>query len=94
MLTALFAYIYLRYTSPEYIASGQYTANVVLFGALRGLNVSLAVSSAIDAGMSTIFVGLGEGPYILQEQSPAVFASCESVVKWKGLQLIWDCTGN
>lgn len=37
----------LRYTEPAYNASGQYTAPVILFGALIGLNVGLAVSSAI-----------------------------------------------
>jgi hypothetical protein len=47
VLTALFAYLYLRYTEPAYNASGQYTAPVILFGALIGLNVGLAVSSAI-----------------------------------------------
>ncbi|KAJ9106065.1 hypothetical protein QFC20_004127 [Naganishia adeliensis] len=79
LLTALFAYLYLRYTSPAYNASGQYTAPVILFGALIGLNVGLAVSSAIDAGVSTIFVGLGEDPYILQERSPALFAEIQRV---------------
>ncbi|KAJ9093201.1 hypothetical protein QFC21_006518 [Naganishia friedmannii] len=103
LLTALFAYLYLRYTSPAYNANGAYTAPVILFGALIGLNVGLAVSSAIvcffsitagdenkltysiflwgyqDAGVSTIFVGLGEDPYILQERSPALFAEIQRV---------------
>ncbi|KAI5449166.1 putative choline transporter, variant 2 [Naganishia albida] len=79
LLTALFAYLYLRYTTPAYNADGQYTAPVILFGALIGLNVGLAVSSAIDAGVSTIFVGLGEDPYILQERSPALFGEIQRV---------------
>jgi len=73
MLSSLFAYLYLRLTHPAYNASGQYTAPVILFAFLIGLQCSLTTSSAINAGVSTIFVGLGEDPQVLAERAPALF---------------------
>ncbi|KAK4688034.1 hypothetical protein P7C73_g2079, partial [Tremellales sp. Uapishka_1] len=72
-LCALFGYLYLRFTNPAYNTSGQYSAPVILFSFLIGLNESFTISSAIDAGVSTIFVGLGEDPMVLADRSPALF---------------------
>ncbi|KAJ7680327.1 plasma-membrane choline transporter-domain-containing protein [Mycena polygramma] len=74
MLSSLFAYLYLRITAPAYNADGNYTAPVLLFAFLIGLQCSLTLSSAIEAGVSTIFVGLGEDPQILAIRAPALFA--------------------
>ncbi|KAG0693390.1 plasma-membrane choline transporter-domain-containing protein [Suillus ampliporus] len=60
LLCSLFGYLYLRLTHPAYNADGQYTAPVVLFSFIIGLQCSLTMSTAIEAGVSTIFVGLGE----------------------------------
>jgi len=73
LLSSLFAYLYLRYTAPSYNAEGQYTAPVMLFAFLIGLMCSLTLSSAIEAGVSTIFVGLGEDPQVLAVRAPALF---------------------
>ncbi|KAI0745667.1 plasma-membrane choline transporter-domain-containing protein [Earliella scabrosa] len=74
LLCSLFAYLYLRYTNPSYNADGQYTAPVLLFAFLIGLQCSLTLSSAIEAGVSTIFVGLGEDPQVLAIRAPELFA--------------------
>ncbi|KAJ7594027.1 plasma-membrane choline transporter-domain-containing protein [Mycena floridula] len=74
LLSSLFSYLYLRFTNPAYNASGQYTAPVLLFAFLIGLQCSLTLSSAINAGVSTIFVGLGEDPQVLAVRAPALFA--------------------
>ncbi|KAJ6593905.1 integral to plasma membrane protein [Mycena capillaripes] len=74
LLSSLFAYLYLRITSPAYNADGNYTAPVLLFAFLIGLQCSLTLSSAIEAGVSTIFVGLGEDPQVLAIRAPALFA--------------------
>ncbi|KAJ7096318.1 plasma-membrane choline transporter-domain-containing protein [Mycena epipterygia] len=74
MLSSLFAYLYLRITAPSYNADGNYTAPVILFAFLIGLQCSLTLSSAIEAGVSTIFVGLGEDPQVLAIRAPALFA--------------------
>lgn len=73
LLCSLFGYLYLRYTHPAYNADGQYTAPVVLFAFLIGLQCSLTLSSAIEAGVSTIFVGIGEDPQVLALRAPALF---------------------
>lgn len=49
-------------TDPSYNSQGQYTAPVVLFSFLIGMNLSFTIGSVLDAGVSTIFVGLGEDP--------------------------------
>ncbi|KAJ3757933.1 plasma-membrane choline transporter-domain-containing protein [Lentinula raphanica] len=73
MLSSLFAYLYLRITDPSYNSNGQYTAPVILFAFLIGLMCSLTLSSAVEAGVSTIFVGLGEDPQVLSIRAPALF---------------------
>ncbi|KAI0949301.1 hypothetical protein AcW1_008955 [Taiwanofungus camphoratus] len=73
LMCSLFAYLYLRYTHPSYNVDGQYTAPVLLFAFLIGLQCSLTLSSAIEAGVSTIFVGLGEDPQVLAIRAPALF---------------------
>lgn len=61
-LCGLYAFLYLKFTSPSYNSQGQYTAPVVLFAFVIGINLSFTIGSALDAGVSTIFVGLGEDP--------------------------------
>jgi hypothetical protein len=56
LLSSLFAYLYLRVTAPSYNASGQYTAPVLLFAFFIGLVCSTTLSSAIEAGVSTMYV--------------------------------------
>ncbi|PCH43440.1 DUF580-domain-containing protein [Wolfiporia cocos MD-104 SS10] len=73
LLCSLFAYLYLRYTHPSYNADGQYTAPVVLFAFLIGVQCMMTLSSAIEAGVSTIFVGLGEDPQVLAIRAPQLF---------------------
>ncbi|KAG1799715.1 plasma-membrane choline transporter-domain-containing protein [Suillus plorans] len=73
LLCSLFGYLYLRLTDPAYNADGQYTAPVVLFGFIIGLQCSMTMSAAIEAGVSTIFVGLGEDPQVLAARAPDLF---------------------
>ncbi|KAG1771704.1 plasma-membrane choline transporter-domain-containing protein [Suillus occidentalis] len=73
LLCSLFGYLYLRLTHPAYNADGQYTAPVVLFAFLIGLQCSITMSTAIEAGVSTIFVGLGEDPQVLAARAPDLF---------------------
>ncbi|KAI5117779.1 hypothetical protein M0805_000422 [Coniferiporia weirii] len=73
LLASLFAYLYLRFTHPSYNTDGQYTAPVLLFAFLIGLQCSLTLSSAVEAGVSTIFVGLGEDPQVLAIRAPELF---------------------
>ncbi|KAF8973281.1 plasma-membrane choline transporter-domain-containing protein [Flammula alnicola] len=74
LMCSLFGYLYLRFTAPSYNSSGQYTAPVILFSFFIGLVCSTTISSAIEAGVSTIFVGLGEDPQVLAIRAPALFS--------------------
>lgn len=47
---------------------------ILLFSFLMGLVCSMTMSSAIEAGVSTIFVGLGEDPQVLSIRAPSLFA--------------------
>ncbi|KAH8828438.1 plasma-membrane choline transporter-domain-containing protein [Flagelloscypha sp. PMI_526] len=78
MLGSLFAYLYLRFTDPPYNSEGQYTAAILLYAFLIALQCSLTMSSAIEAGVSTIFVGLGEDPQVLAVRAPELFALIQS----------------
>ncbi|KNZ80543.1 Protein PNS1 [Termitomyces sp. J132] len=90
IICSLFAYLYLRFTSPSYNVDGSYTAPVLLFAFLIGTlccmctvsteyplvkssTLALTLSSAIEAGVSTIFVGLGEDPQVLAIRAPELF---------------------
>ncbi|KAI0812718.1 plasma-membrane choline transporter-domain-containing protein [Irpex lacteus] len=73
LLCALFAFLYLHFTHPSYNSDGQYTVPVLVFAFLIGLQCSLTLSSAIEAGVSTIFVGLGEDPQVLAIRAPELF---------------------
>ncbi|KAG1731518.1 plasma-membrane choline transporter-domain-containing protein [Suillus paluster] len=73
LLCSLFGYLYLRLTHPAYNSDGQYTAPVVFFSFIIGLQCSLTMSTAIEAGVSTIFVGLGEDPQVLATRAPDLF---------------------
>ncbi|KAF9049737.1 plasma-membrane choline transporter-domain-containing protein [Panaeolus papilionaceus] len=73
LLSVLFAYLYLRFTAPSYNAGGQYTAPILLFSFVIGFTCSNTMSSAIEAGVSTIFVGLGEDPQVLAIRAPELF---------------------
>jgi len=74
LLCSLFGYLYLRFTAPVYNAGGQYTAPVMLFSFVVGLVCCQTITSAIEAGVSTIFVGLGEDPQVLAIRAPALFS--------------------
>jgi len=72
LLSVLFAYIYLL-VNPKFNAGGDYTVVVLLFAFLVGLQSSLTLTSALEAGVSTIFVGLGEDPQVLAIRAPELF---------------------
>ncbi|KAH7916531.1 plasma-membrane choline transporter-domain-containing protein [Hygrophoropsis aurantiaca] len=74
LLCSLFGYLYVHLSNASYNSQGQYTPPIVLFSFLIGLQSSMTLSSALEAGVSTIFVGLGEDPQVLAVRAPALFA--------------------
>jgi len=72
-LCVLFAYVYLRLTKPAYNADGSYTPAILVYSWFVGFQVAQSLTTAIEAGVSTIFVGLGEHPGVLAQRAPALF---------------------
>jgi len=68
------SYLFCIDTNPSYNSNGDYTPVVVFFSFIIGLTCSLTMTSAIEAGVSTIFVGLGEDPQVLAIRAPELFA--------------------
>ncbi|KAG8833344.1 putative choline transporter, neither null mutation nor overexpression affects choline transport [Serendipita sp. 400] len=73
LLCVLFAYVYLRATKPAYNSDGSYTPAILVYAWFVGFQVAQSLTASIDAGVSTIFVGLAEHPEILQQRAPALF---------------------
>ncbi|CAG7855020.1 Protein PNS1 [Serendipita indica DSM 11827] len=73
LLCVLFSYIYLRATKPAYNSDGSYTPAILVYSWFVGFQVAQSLTSAIDAGVSTIFVGLAEHPEVLRNRSPMLF---------------------
>jgi hypothetical protein len=60
-------------THPAYNADGEYTSSVLLSAFLIGITEGLTLGSVIDAGVSTIFVGLAEDPmYVARPNDPFI----------------------
>jgi hypothetical protein len=71
-----------HYTAPvvlfAFLIGASCRASIYLFavicGSLKCTRAVLTLGSALEAGVSTIFVGLGEDPQIMAERSPALFS--------------------
>ena len=61
---ALLAYLYLIFTSPEYNKDGAYTAVVVAFAFLIGLQVANIFTTPLSSGIDTIFVAMAWDPEV------------------------------
>jgi hypothetical protein len=61
----------------------------VLFAFLIGAQCLLTLGAAIEAGVSTIFVGLAEDPQVLQQRSPELFAVRDFFFTAVWARLIW-----
>ncbi len=80
VLTALFAYVYLRQSDPSYAQtdSGYYSV-IVLYAFGLGINIALTLGSgSIGSGVSTLFVGLAEDPHLLAQKDPQLFSAIQA----------------
>ncbi|KAK6461977.1 plasma-membrane choline transporter-domain-containing protein [Scheffersomyces coipomensis] len=65
-LTALLAYLYLRFTSPAYNSDGNYYAPVIAFAFLIAGQITRVSLTVIESGTSSFFVALAKDPEIFQ----------------------------
>ncbi|KAI1087345.1 DUF580-domain-containing protein [Rostrohypoxylon terebratum] len=71
--TSLLAYLYLVFTKPAYNSDGSYTAVVVAFAFLIGLQICNIFTTPISSGIDTIFVASGWDPQALMQNHPDLY---------------------
>lgn len=72
-MTALFAYLYLRFTEPNYNVTGGFNAPLMAFSFVIALQISNIVNETIRSGTATFFVALGNDPEIFHVSYPDRF---------------------
>ncbi|CAK1363162.1 Protein PNS1 [Cercospora beticola] len=65
---ALIAYVYLDVTDPAYNSGGAFTAVIVLYAFLIGLQVASCFVVPLNSGIDTIFVAAAWDPQVLMQQ--------------------------
>jgi hypothetical protein len=76
---ALLAYLYLIFTSPAYNKDGSFTAVVVAFAFLIGLQICQIFTTPLSSGIDTIFVASAWDPEVLMRDHPDLYARMVSV---------------
>jgi len=71
---ALLAYLYLLFKDPPYNNEGQYTAVVLAFSFLIGMQITLIITQPLVSGINTIFVAAGWDPQVLYREHPELYA--------------------
>ncbi|KAK9239201.1 plasma-membrane choline transporter-domain-containing protein [Lipomyces kononenkoae] len=72
-VTALFAYLYLRYTNPPYNSSGNYYAPVVGYSFVIGLQICNIATVPIKSGTATFFTAMARDPDVLRMSYPELY---------------------
>lgn len=78
-LCALLAFLYLQFTNPAYNEGGNYTAVILAFSFLIGLQVCQIFLTPIGSGADTIFVAAAWDPDVLVRDHPDFYAKMVSV---------------
>ncbi|MCJ1292126.1 putative choline transporter, neither null mutation nor overexpression affects choline transport [Xylographa carneopallida] len=71
--TALLAYLYLEFTKPSYNSGGSYTAVVMAFAFLIGLQICQIFTTPVGSGVDTFFVAAAWDPQILMLDHPDLY---------------------
>jgi len=70
---ALLAYLYVIFTSPAYNSQGQYTAVIVAFAFLIGLQIANIFTTPLASGIDTIFVSAAFDPEVMIRDHPDLY---------------------
>ncbi|PKS10369.1 hypothetical protein jhhlp_002120 [Lomentospora prolificans] len=70
---SLLAYLYLIFTKPAYNDDGNYTAVILLFSFLIGLQIANIFTTPISSGIDTIFVAAAWDPEVLMRDHPELY---------------------
>lgn len=72
-LCALLAYLYLQFTKPSYNSDGQFTAVIMAFSFVIGLQICQIFLTPLGSGVDTIFVAMGWNPEVLMRDHPDLY---------------------
>ena len=78
-LTAFLSFLYLEFTNPAYNEGGQFTAVVMAFAFLVGLQICQIVMTPLGSGVDAIFVGMSFDGQVLREKHGAFYGRLVSV---------------
>ncbi|OGE50687.1 hypothetical protein PENARI_c016G04524 [Penicillium arizonense] len=70
---ALLAYLYLQFTKPAYNNDGNFTAVIMAFAFLIGLQICQVFMTPIGSGVETIFVAMGWDPQVMINDHPGIY---------------------
>ncbi|KAK6521974.1 putative choline transporter, neither null mutation nor overexpression affects choline transport [Arthrobotrys megalospora] len=73
-LCALLAYLYLEFTNPAYNARGTYTAVIMVFAFLIGLQIANTFLNPLKSGATTLFMAMAVDPQVLIQQHPDLYS--------------------
>lgn len=72
-IAALFAFLYLRFTSPSYNSTGDFNAPLIAFSFVIALQIANITCEVIRSGTATFFIALGNDPEVFQASYPERF---------------------
>lgn len=78
-LTALLAYLYLKYTAPGYNEGGGYYPIVMAAAFCIGLQIANTTVVPLSSGVATLFVATAHNPEVLRDHFPALYAEMARV---------------
>jgi hypothetical protein len=72
-LTSFLAYLYVAFTKPEYNSGNSFTAVIMAFAFLIGLQIANVFLVPIKSGTSTLFVAMAFDPEVLMRDFPDLY---------------------
>lgn len=72
-IAALFAFLYLRFTTPSYNSTGGFNAPLIAFSFVIALQICNIATEVIRSGTATFFIALANDPEVFQASYPERF---------------------
>ncbi|KAL4921925.1 plasma-membrane choline transporter-domain-containing protein [Aspergillus aurantiobrunneus] len=70
---ALLAYLYLQFTHPSYNSDGDFTAVIMAFSFVIGLQICQILMTPVSSGIETIFAAMAWDPQVLMSEHPDIY---------------------
>ncbi|KAL2863669.1 plasma-membrane choline transporter-domain-containing protein [Aspergillus lucknowensis] len=70
---ALLAYLYLQFTHPSYNSDGNFTAVIMAFAFVIGLQICQILMTPVSSGVETIFAAMAWDPQVLMSDHPDLY---------------------